>query len=155
MLKKLMQKFEKLSQLQKIAVVAVVAFAGWWVYKNYLSPDAMRVTERYSPSNNDTQSPGTNLVCTMYYTEWCPHCKTVKPQWQALKDRLHGKKVGGRNIIVTSVDCEKEKDKASAAGVSGFPTFKFDIDGKSLTYSSPERTTDGFLSYIKSIAGSD
>ena len=91
----------------------------------------------------------------MYYTEWCPHCKTAKPHWQALRDKLHGKKVGNKNVIVTSVDCEKEKDKASAAGVKSFPTFKFSFDGKALEYQGAERTTDAFLKYIQSIASSD
>lgn len=153
MLKKLLNKFERLPQFQKIAIIAAIALAGWWFYNNHIKGSGM--LERYSASNNDVKGPSTNLVCTMYYTEWCPHCKTAKPEWQALKDKLNGKKVGGKNIIVTSVDCEKEKGKAAAAGVSGFPTFKFDFDGKSLTYDKPERTVDGFLRYIQSIASSD
>jgi len=49
---------------------------------------------------------------TMYYADWCPHCKTVKPEFEAFsKNGIVT--VNGKNIAVALVE---ESDKAKMAG---------------------------------------
>lgn len=65
-----------------------------------------------------------------FYAPWCGHCKSLKPEYLKLADRLRG------IVNVAAVDCDDEQNKAIAGqyGVKGFPTLKL-IDPK--TPSSP------------------
>jgi glutaredoxin len=74
-------------------------------------------------SGSSTGSTATSLAkcltekkVVMYGTEWCSYCKMQKKDFgTSFKD-------------VTFVDCDKEKAKCQAAGVTGYPTWK--INGK-------------------------
>ena len=54
---------------------------------------------------------------TLYYADWCPHCKAVKPAFESWMTK---------QTIVTAKMYEADKDSAAvqAAGVKGFPTFQ-------------------------------
>ncbi|MBT4805212.1 hypothetical protein HON71_03495 [Candidatus Woesearchaeota archaeon] len=52
----------------------------------------------------------------MYGTEWCSHCKNQKAAF------------GNSFQFVDYVDCDKNKNECSLAGVEGYPTWK--INGK-------------------------
>jgi thiol-disulfide isomerase/thioredoxin len=54
---------------------------------------------------------------TLYYADWCPHCKTVKPAFESWMSS---------QTMVSAKMYEADKDSAvvSAAGVKGFPTFQ-------------------------------
>jgi len=148
--KQLLQSYKRLPQTQKLVVLAVLALGGWWLWKNYLSKRVGGV-ERFAESGPG--SVGT-LTCTMYYTDWCPHCKTAKPEWAKLTQALHGKTLGGKKVLITSVNCEKFPEIAKQQNVTGYPSFKFDLDGKALTFNG-ERKFDAFKKYIESVAFSD
>ena len=49
---------------------------------------------------------------TMYYADWCPHCKTVKPEFEEFSKR-GVVTVNGKNVAVGLVE---ESDKAKMAG---------------------------------------
>lgn len=102
----------------------------------------------------DSETASTTLTCTMYYTSWCGYCKKAKPHWEKLTDMLHGKTVNGKKILITKVDCEKYPDLAKQQGIEGYPTFKFDIDGKYLNYIGGH-SLDDFKKYIESIVQAD
>ena len=55
---------------------------------------------------------------TMYGAEWCPHCKNQKEMF------------GDSFQYVNYVECTINKDACLAAGVKGYPTWKFS-DGTS------------------------
>ena len=148
--KQLLQSYKRLPQTQKLVVLAVMALAGWWLWKNYL---AKKLTGVEGFAESGSKSVGT-LSCTMYYVDWCPHCKTAKPEWAKLTQALHGKIVGGKKVLITSVNCEKFPEVAKQQNIGGYPTFKFDLDGKDLKFQG-ERKFDGFKKFIESVAFSD
>lgn len=148
--KQLLQSFKRLPQTQQLVVLAVLALAGWWLWKNYLAKRLGRV-EGFA--ERGAKSIGT-LNCTMYYVDWCPHCKDAKPEWAKLMQSFNGKTVGGKKVIVTSVNCEKFPEVAKEQNIGGYPTFKFDLDGQPLTFQG-ERKFDAFKKFIESVAYSD
>lgn len=60
----------------------------------------------------------------LFYTTWCPHCKTTKPIWQELKNQVSVSGVNGVKINFIEVDCDKEKDVADKFKIEGYPTIK-------------------------------
>jgi len=147
--KQLLQSYKRLPQTQKLVVFAVLALAAWWLWKNYFA-HGMGM-ERFAESG--AKSIGT-LTCTMYYVNWCPHCKDAKPEWEKLVQAFHGKTINGKKILITKVDCEKFPEVAKQQNVTGYPTFKFDLDGRQLNFQG-ERSFDSFKKYIENVAYSD
>ncbi|VDL91875.1 unnamed protein product [Schistocephalus solidus] len=53
-----------------------------------------------------------------FYAPWCPHCKSLKPEWESAARKLSGKvKLGG-------VDATVYQSLAQRYSVKGFPTIK-------------------------------
>lgn len=139
---KVVREFKRLPRVQQLVLVVIIALAAYWLHKNYITR-----REGFNASNSV-------LNCTMYYVDWCPHCKDAKPEWKKIMDSYNGKTVNGKKIIVTSIDCEKTPEGIAAAkkaGVESYPTFKFDLDGQELKFSG-ERTYPSFKKFIDSQA---
>ena len=69
----------------------------------------------------------------LYYVSWCPHCKTLMPEWD--KFETHAK----NNLSwlkVSKIQCEDSNAAmCSQKGVEGFPTIIFyDQNGKTNIY---------------------
>jgi protein disulfide-isomerase A1 len=69
-----------------------------------------------------------------FFTQWCPHCKTAKPVWQAFKDRMGSDKVNGVTLRFIEVDCEQDTATADRFNVKGYPTIKMVKDGQVFDY---------------------
>lgn len=139
--KKLMRDFQAMPKMQQVVILVVVALAAFWLWKNY---GTRREGFSYPKTADKT------LTCTMYFTEWCPACKAAKPEWAKLVEALNGRSMNGTKILVTSIDCEKYPDIAKKQNVTGYPTFKFDLDGHNLDFSG-DRTFDNFKRFIDSV----
>jgi len=88
---------------------------------------------------------------TMFYADWCPHCKTVKPEfknWGADKGSVQ---VNGKTVFVKMLEADAAgtKEKMTEAGVKGFPTFMlFKSNGQKVEFDG-ERSPAGWESWLK------
>jgi len=98
------------------------------------------------------QSGASENVFTMYYADWCPHCKTAKPEMEALiaKSPIT---VGGKKCEVRMIQPEKEPEMAKGKPIKGFPTFLLETtDGETVEYAG-SRNTDGYLAFLNEKLG--
>ena len=65
----------------------------------------------------------------LYYVDWCPHCKVVKPEWEKLENDTSIK-----NVAITKVNCEKDEKAAEENNIEGFPTILFTHNNKVEAY---------------------
>jgi len=88
----------------------------------------------------------------LYYADWCPHCKTVVPEFKTLAP--NGKVVvAGKEVKVSAYEVSKEPEKHKAANVTGYPTIKYcDTDGTTTEYKSG-RTAAAFLEFLNQKLG--
>ncbi len=85
---------------------------------------------------------------TLYYAEWCPHCKTVKP---AFKEWAKNGFVtaAGKNVKVRMVEQGENPEEISAKGVKGFPTFLLETaSGKRVEFQG-DRTPENYLKFLE------
>ena len=90
---------------------------------------------------------------TMYYADWCGHCKTAKPGFESLKSS-GPVMVNGKKCEFQMVSPEKEPEKAKGKPVRGFPTFLLESpDGQIVEYKG-SRDSDAYLKFINDTLGS-
>jgi thiol-disulfide isomerase/thioredoxin len=85
---------------------------------------------------------------SLYYVDWCPHCKSVKPAF--LDFAKNGfVTVAGQNVKVQAVECEKEPEKAAGKNIKGYPTILFEKgSGQTVEYTG-DRTVEGYMAFLK------
>jgi thioredoxin 1 len=78
---------------------------------------------------------------TLYYADWCPHCKAVKPAFESWMSS---------QTMVKAQMKEADKDSAAvqAAGVKGFPTFQLTKEDGSVVECSA-RDAAGWEAFLK------
>lgn len=85
---------------------------------------------------------------TLYYADWCPHCKSVKPAFEEWAKNGFVS-IAGRNVKVRMVQPEKEPEKAAGKEIKGYPTFMLETaDGKSVEYQG-DRTPEAYIAFLE------
>ena len=84
-------------------------------------------------------------IC-FFYVDWCPHCKTAKPEWEDLKSSYEGKSINGYNVVFTEYNCTTESAEVSQLmdkyKIDGYPTIKLIKDNQVIEYDAkPTKTT--------------
>jgi len=96
----------------------------------------------------------------MFYANWCPHCKTVLPEFKEFAET--GITVAGQPVKISYYDNASEEAadkkayediKAKGVKVEGFPTFVLvTADGKTYTHTG-ERTVAAYTKFLNDTLG--
>ncbi len=94
---------------------------------------------------NEKPNPKENeVIMILFFVDWCPHCKTVKPEWAKLA-KLNNTQVNGKTIKVQSANAEGsqvEKDAARDNNVEGYPTIKLISQSQVLDYNGARNAVE-------------
>jgi len=85
---------------------------------------------------------------TLYYADWCPHCKTIKPMFSDFASS-GSVSVNGKPVSVRMISPEKEPEKMGSTQVKGYPTLIYSDSNGDEEYTGP-RTVDGFMQFLES-----
>jgi thiol-disulfide isomerase/thioredoxin len=89
---------------------------------------------------------------TMYYADWCGHCKTAKPEFSEFA-KQGILTIGNEKCKIRLISPEKEPEAAKGKNIKGFPSFLLEtVDGKTVEYSG-ERNTAGYMSFLNANLG--
>ena len=84
----------------------------------------------------------------MYYVDWCPHCKTAKPEFAKLGSI---QTIGGKKVECNAIEAEKNPEKVLGK-VNGYPTIQlYNAEGEMVDEYSGSRTSQAFQSYLEDI----
>ncbi len=77
----------------------------------------------------------------LYYANWCPHCQTMKPEWNKFSNQLkNNKAVNVAEVESEFMDAIGPEHKAN---VQGFPTIVGCREGKKIAdYTGPRTSQD-------------
>jgi thiol-disulfide isomerase/thioredoxin len=125
-------------------LVILFSLVAYFVYTRYLAN--MIKDKKYTDVANNASSQDAVQIY-FFSADWCPHCKTAKPEWQQFVKQVNGTTVNNKTIQTIDVDCtdmdsSKTNDPAIVKtiqlvkefDVKGFPTVLAVKDGKKIDY---------------------
>lgn len=125
--------------------VSLIAIGlSYYFYKQYSD----KQTVFYANRENIPKDLNANKTATLmlFYVDWCPHCKTAKPEWSTLKDEYDGKTINGYIVNFVEHNCTNETEEISQLmdkySIEGYPTIKLVKDNQIIEYDAkPTKAT--------------
>jgi thiol-disulfide isomerase/thioredoxin len=133
-----------------ILFLLLLCTIGYYTYKRY----AENKTSFHANRENipaDLQDSDKTATLMLFYVDWCPHCKTAKPEWESLKAEYDGKSINGYTVYFEEYNCTNETAETSQLmdkyNIEGYPTIKLSKDNQIIEYDAkPTKVTlDQFL----------
>lgn len=143
----LMQKVSGFMTWQTISIIVVVLLLcvfAYYTYNQYVdSKTAFQANRENIPKDVNSNKTATLML---FYVDWCPHCKTAKPEWETLKSEYDGKNINGYTITFIEYNCTDESEEVSQLmdkyNIEGYPTIKLLKDNQVIEYDAkPTKTT--------------
>jgi thiol-disulfide isomerase/thioredoxin len=143
----------------KLTIIAVFAFIGLavYLYFTYMAPKfapSFSVNEERKNSGSGGGGGNKSAEMFLFYVDWCPHCKTAKPEWNDLKTEYENKEINGYKVTFTEVNCTNESPEIekmmNTYKIDGFPTIKLLKDGQVIEYDAKptKDTMEQFLNTV-------
>ena len=85
------------------------------------------------------------IIFTLYYVDWCPHCQVVKPEWKKLE-----KDEELKHITIVKINCEENEEIVNEKSIEGFPTILLTHNGKETGYNGAREYSD-FKNYLQNL----
>ena len=131
----------------------LIMFA-YYIYKQFTSSSSSKTGFKANREHipKDDSNKTANLM--LFYVDWCPHCKTAKPEWENLKADYEGKKINGYTVIFTEYNCTTETPEIEGLinkyKIEGYPTIKLVKDNQIIEYDAkPTKSTmEQFLNTV-------
>lgn len=140
----------------KWIIVATVVFAllllGLYLYKTKKIAE-ISSTDEYIPGTTSGQDKK-EAELMFFYVNWCPHCKTAKPEWDKIKGEYDETEINGYTLIFTDINCTEENSETdkllNTYNIEGYPTIKMIKDGQIIEYDA-KPSYDTLVQFINSV----
>lgn len=118
--------------------IAVVFFAiAYFYYQNHHKENSL-FSANEEESNGSESSSSKKATLMLFYVDWCPHCKTAKPEWEDAKAAFDGQTINGYKVTFVEYNCTNENAKVNELmdkySIEGYPTIKLLKDGEIISY---------------------
>ena len=139
-----------------VLVVGLIVFL-YYLYKqfsNKTSYNANREHMQTGSQSNSNSNSNKQAELILFYVDWCPHCKTAKPEWEKLKSEYDNKQINGYTVIFTEYNCTNEspevEDLMNKYKIEGYPTVKLLKDNQVIEYDAKptKATMEQFLNTV-------
>ena len=125
-----------------LAVLAVIAVVTLIVFGKY--PSLLKQGFQNSPPDTPT--------FTMFYADWCGHCKKAKPAFEEFA--ADGQKmVGDKTVVVKMINADSGDSKLESLGVKGYPTFMLEMPTGEVVEYKGKRDVPGYLEFLNQQLG--
>ena len=129
-------------------VTIIFTLASYMAYKWYIKPTVENLNAS-DISNDNTRNSESKLY--FFYADWCPHCKTAKPEWEKFIKQFDNKTIGTYNLKPIGVDCsEGENPLIQEYSVDGYPTIILVKGDQRVNYDA-KITYDNMVKFVEDV----
>lgn len=118
-----------------VVVLAIFVIVGRFAY-NYLRKKNQNQFKDVANANRQNKE----VLVYFFHVDWCPHCKTAKPEWNMFSRKLDGKEVNGYKLKCVDVNCTDETSEVShfveEFNIESYPTIKMVKDNNKIEFDS-------------------
>lgn len=119
-----------------ILIVLMFIILSIYYYYSYVKP-LMKTS--YKPNSEGSTSNSQNQAELMlFYVDWCPHCKTAKPEWENVKSEYENRTINGYKVQFVEINCTEENPQVekmiNTYNIEGYPTIKLLKDGQVIDF---------------------
>jgi thiol-disulfide isomerase/thioredoxin len=125
-----------------------------FIYYQYVKPylNSTYTANREKKQGEDGATNEAELM--FFYTDWCPHCKTAKPEWEKVKSQYNGKIINGYTVTFTEVNCTTETQQIQQMvdqyKIEGYPTIKL-VKGNQVVDFDAKPTQQSLSQFLNSV----
>lgn len=121
----------------------LLILAGVYFYLDYVKKTSDDVVESLA---DGSQPADREAELMFFHVDWCPHCKTAKPEWDELKAEYSNNNINGYRVMFTEVNCTEETPEIESMiqkfKIEGYPTIKLVKEGQVIEYDAkPTKST--------------
>jgi thiol-disulfide isomerase/thioredoxin len=128
-----------------LAALAVLVLVGLIVFGKY--PHLLQ-----QGFQSGSSAPPEVPTFTMFYADWCGHCKKAKPDFvEFMGDGT--KTIGSKTVKIEMVNADSGNPKVEAFQVKGYPTFCLQTTDGKITEFKGKRETAGYLEFLNTQLG--
>lgn len=138
-----------LKNVLMIFLTIVFIIVIYYIYTKYLSNGLGKTIE-----NMENQSGDKAAELMLFHVDWCPHCKTAKPEWDQVKAEYQNKSINGYKVMFNEINCTDETpDKVKMIEtykIEGYPTIKLVKDNQVIDFDAKptKETLTKFLNTV-------
>jgi len=108
-------------------VILIFIIISVLAYQYYAKKDTPQQQQFKDIANSDRRDKEVNII--FFYVDWCPHCKTSKPEWNSFKNDYDGQNINGYIVKCMDINCTQDNDPKivnyiQEFQIDGYPTIK-------------------------------
>jgi len=137
-----------------IIIIIAIIISSFVYYYNYSMKLRDQMDENLEETTDYSGGHSKTAELLFFYANWCPHCKTAKPEVDKVKETYDDKTINGYKIIFTYIDCSRDDSNSEKLmnqyKVDGFPTIKLLKDGRVYDFDA-KPTQDSLNQFLNTI----
>jgi len=137
-----------------VIFAVILIIIGYSIYVYYIKPSLKTNSMNTAEVYNETSGNTNQAELILFYVDWCPHCKTAKPEWEKVKSQYNGKIINGYTVIFTEVNCTTETQQIQQMvdqyKIEGYPTIKL-IKGNQVVDFDAKPTQQSLTQFLNSV----
>jgi thiol-disulfide isomerase/thioredoxin len=130
-----------------LAIVLIIVI--YYIYTKYFSNGLGKTIE-----NMENQSGDKAAELMLFHVDWCPHCKTAKPEWDQVKAEYQNKSINGYKVMFNEINCTDETPEKvkmiETYKIEGYPTIKLVKDNQVIDFDA-KPTKDTLTKFLNTV----
>jgi thiol-disulfide isomerase/thioredoxin len=133
-----------------IVILVIFLLAATFIYNKYYVKKMEQKDNKFADVANANKR-NNEVIIYFFNVDWCPHCKTAKPEWEKFAKLYDGKEKGQYVIKCLDYNCTDENADVTKVinkyNIESYPTVKMLKDGQVIEFDSKitEYTLEQFV----------
>ena len=120
------------------AIAVIVFIIVCYICYVYFTKKSTQSNDEYVANRRYKEGELKSAELILFYVDWCPHCKTAKPEWDKVKEQYQGKAINGYTILMTEHNCTEDsagnEELLNRYKIEGYPTIKLLKDNQIIEF---------------------